>query len=78
MTTDLPAHDSRMTPDFNYTLEHSIGGDSRLHATETRPRVCEPSGKARLRSKVSHADRRSIGRGQAETCHKSMDHPNDA
>jgi hypothetical protein len=49
MTTDLPAHDSRMTPDFNYTLEHSIGGDSRLHATETRPRVCEPSGKARLR-----------------------------
>ncbi|MEN9632589.1 MAG: hypothetical protein RL077_993 [Verrucomicrobiota bacterium] len=54
MTTDLPAHDSRMTPDFNYTLEHSIGGDCRLHATETRPRVCEPSGKARLRSKMSH------------------------
>jgi hypothetical protein len=55
MTTDLPAHDSRMTPDFNYTLEHSIGGASRLHATETRPRVCEPSGKAQLRSAVSHA-----------------------
>ena len=42
-----------MTPDFNYTLERSPGGDSRLHATETRPRVCEPSGKTRLRSAVS-------------------------
>jgi hypothetical protein len=55
MTTDLPAHDSRMTPDFNYTLERSPGDDSRLHATETRPRVCEPSGKARLRCRVGNS-----------------------
>jgi hypothetical protein len=49
----IAMHDTRMTPDFNYTLERSLGGDSRLHAIETRPRVCEPSGKARLRSKLS-------------------------
>jgi hypothetical protein len=48
----IAMHDTRMTPDFNYPLERSLGGDSRLHATETRPRVCEPSGKARLTSEV--------------------------
>jgi hypothetical protein len=57
MTENMTLHDSRMTPNFNYTLEPSVGGASRLHATETRPRVCEPSGKARLRSEVSHAHR---------------------
>ena len=41
-------HDGRMTPYFNYALERSVGGASRLHATETRPRVCEPNGKAQL------------------------------
>jgi hypothetical protein len=51
----MSLHDGRMTPDFNYTLERSPGDASRLHATETRPRVCEPSGKAQLRSEVSHA-----------------------
>ena len=54
----IAMHDTRMTPDFNYTLERSLGGDSRLHATETRPRVCEPSGKARLRSEVTPHVRR--------------------
>jgi hypothetical protein len=52
-TENMTLHDRRMTPNFNYTLERSLGGDSCLHATETRPRVCEPSGKARLRSTVN-------------------------
>ncbi|MSU50862.1 MAG: hypothetical protein EXS37_17535 [Opitutus sp.] len=44
----LTLHDGRMTPNFNYALERSVGGASRLHATEFRPRVCEPNGKAQL------------------------------
>ena len=36
-----------MTPNFKYTLEPSVGDDNCLLVTESRPRVCEPSGKAR-------------------------------
>ena len=45
--------DSRHDPLELAPLERSIGGASRVHATETRPRVCEPSGKAPLRSTMS-------------------------
>ena len=46
--TGKSPHDGSMTIDFNYTLDRSLDRTSRLHATETRPRVCEPSGKAQL------------------------------